>query len=221
MSKMCSGVSATACTLWRGNAGVWARQKTQDLGCGGYREKRRGKDGKRCPAGDFVPFKEVEMEFLRWFVPQAKNALLGDDETQTLIETLTAKKDALQGKIEQTLTLLDAGLAVNEVKARLAKLEGERREVETRLTEAKAEQSSQNEMPETFKTLNVLLHKAIDGDMAVRRKIAAIVPTLVRDIKVNITDRLFPSFQVLFSNGKTADYTMTLVSHYGLDAYPK
>jgi hypothetical protein len=204
------------CSVCGGSMKVF---KGRWLGCLGFRNKKLDPTGKPCSIKNMIPFPEVEREFISWFVPTAKDALLGKDDSQSRIDALQAKKDALKAKIEQTIALLDAGLALPEVQSRLTKLEAERRETEANLSEAKAEQSSKAVMPDTMNQLEAIMREANLGNQDTRRKIANIVPSLVKSVVINISDKLYPSFRVILTNDRVIEYTMTLMSHYGKHPY--
>jgi hypothetical protein len=142
----------------------------------------------------------MEWQFLQWFVPEATEALLGKDQSFSRIESLAAKKNVLEAKIEQTLGLLDEGLPVDKVKQRLQTLDSERTAVDGELAKAKADNATKASLPQTMDTLNKLVDSALN-DQAVRAKVAALVPTIVRNIKVNTEDKKKPSFRVDLLNG--------------------
>ena len=119
--------------------------KHKYIACSGYREGK-------CDIKHMLPFQEMEYEFVKWFVPQAKDALLGKDESATNIKALQGKRSAIQKRIETTIELLDAGIAVNEIKSRLLKLEKEKQAVENELANTNAEQVSNASLPDM--TLN-------------------------------------------------------------------
>src|ERR1035441_4938887 len=99
--------------------------KDRYLGCSGYRTSRQDKNGKPCTVKNLVPFAEMEREFISWFVPQAKEALLGNDDSFPRIDALEARQKALASRIETTLGLLDDidnPLPVEQIKSRLTKL---------------------------------------------------------------------------------------------------
>ena len=176
---------------------------------GGYLQCGGVQVGK-CDIRNVVPFVEMERELISWFVPQAKDALLGKDETFTAIDTLQGKLNAIQKRIEATLTLLDAGVAVNEVQTRLVKLDHERREIENDLANAKAEQSSKASIPDTLNQLNTLIDEGNMGNQATRKKIASLVPSIVKDVVVDLTDKCFPSFVCHLVNGQSIEWEYDL-----------
>lgn len=192
------------------------------LGCYGYRTGRKDKNGNRCSVKKMVLFAEMEREFLSWFVPHAKDALIGKDDSYPRIDALQAKRKALQDKIEKALDWLaddTSPMPEQQIKSRLTMLEVEKRQVEANLSEAKAEASTKAVMPETFQQLETLTREANLGNQEIRRKIANVVTSLVKSIVINITDKLFPSFHVVLIDDKEIDYTMTMASVYGVDAY--
>jgi hypothetical protein len=155
----------------------------------------------KCDISHVVKFKEMEYEFTRWFVEQAQDALLGQDDHQATIKSLQTKQDAIKQRIRLTVDLLDSGLAVNEIKERLAKLEKEKASVESEIADLKAKQSSNAALPDTLQRLETLLDDS-RTNQETRRKIAALVPSIVRDVRVDLSDKWFPSFEVEMIDGQ-------------------
>jgi hypothetical protein len=158
-----------------------------------------------CTVKNMVPFAEMEREFLSWFVPQAKHALLGKDKTYPRIDALDARQKALAQRIETTLGLLDDDanpLPVEQIKSRLTTLEREKREVEGNLAEARAEASSKAVMPDSIKQLETLIDGANMGNQEIRRKIANVVPSIVKEVVIDLQYRDTPSFKVSLINGQ-------------------
>ena len=166
----------------------------------------RGATIGKCNINHTVKFSEMEYAFLTWFVEQAKDALLGQsDESQERIKTLEAKMDTIKKRISKTIELLDSGLAVNEIKARLTKLEDEKAQVESEIAELKAKQSSNAVLPDAIERLNQMVDDCRDNQ-EIRKKVAALVPTIVKDVRVDLSDKWFPSFKVHLINGETATF---------------
>jgi DNA invertase Pin-like site-specific DNA recombinase len=166
---------------------------------GGYLQCGGVQVGK-CDVRNVVRFQEMEYEFAKWFVPQAKDALLGQDDNRSAIQTLTSKQDAIQGRIRKTVDLLDAGLAVNEIKERLTKLEAEKAQVVSQIAELKAKQSNNATLPDTITRLEAMIDDCLTNQET-RKKVASLVPSIVKDVRVDLTDRWFPSFEVHLVNG--------------------
>jgi DNA invertase Pin-like site-specific DNA recombinase len=162
--------------------------------CGGYRVNK-------CTQKNMLQFPEVEFEFAKWFVPHAEKALLGNDENSTRIETLETKRAAIQKRIENTLALLDEGIAVKEVKERLAKLETERQGVDNMLAEARTKQSAKKAHPDTFKELASLIDGVLDNQET-RKRVAALIPQIVERVDMDLSEKLFPSFTCTLVNGQ-------------------
>lgn len=175
--------------IYIGDGGVMRIQ------CNGYRLAK-------CDQKNMVQYPELEYEFAKWFVPHAKDALLGSDENSTQIETLETKRAALQNRIDKTLALLDdEKLPINEIKSRLAKLENERRILDEELSSEKAKQSTLASHPETFKELD----KIVDGileNQDVRRRVATLIPSIVQRVDIDLSDKMFPSFTCHLVNGE-------------------
>jgi len=155
----------------------------------------------KCDVTHVVKFKEMEFEFTRWFVEQAKDALLGQDDHQATIKSLQTKLDAIKQRIRLTIDLLDSGLAVNEIKERLAKLDKEKASVESQIADLKAQQSSNAALPDTIQRLETLIDDS-QTNQETRRKIAALVPSIVKDVRIDLSDRWFPSFEIHLVNGE-------------------
>jgi hypothetical protein len=179
--------------------------KGQYIGCFGYRTAKHDENTTPCTVKNMVPFAEMEREFLSWFVPQAKHALLGKDKTYPRIDALDARQKALAQRIETTLGLLDDDanpLPVEQIKSRLTTLEREKREVEGNLAEARAEASSKAVMPDSIKQLETLIDGANMGNQEIRRKIANVVPSIVKEVVIDLQYRDTPSFKVSLINGQ-------------------
>lgn len=169
--------------------------KDNYLACSGYHVGK-------CKVKHMVPnYREIEIEFAKWFVPTAKDALLGKDEASANIEALTAKKNTLTGRIETTLELLDSGLAPIEVKARIARLTNERDGIDNEIASAKANQSINATLPESFKQLDTLIDGILDNQ-DIRKKVSSIVPTIIKRVDIDISNKMFPSFTVHLINGE-------------------
>ena len=158
---------------------------------------------------------------LEWFIPIAKEELLGKDDNISIVDTLNIKLKSIATKIDETFNLLDSELPMpmDKVSERLSKLEIERRTIENDIASAKAETSSKSSMPETFDELLAITKELNMNNQEMRKKVACIVPTLIKDLVVNIEDKLFPSFHVILINGREIDYSLTMVSTYGVKAY--
>jgi len=194
--------------------------KGKYLGCTGYRDRKRNENGEVCEVKNLVPWKPLERDFLRWFIPVAEKELLNKDNSQvSRINALQTKLDTLSERIKDTYDLMDFGLGKAEAKERLGKLEAERTTTLNSLNEAKAEQSQQGATPDAIRELKQLLHGAIDGNQSIRERIASIVPKLIESCTIDISDKRFPSFQVILANGQHVSYAGTLVDYYGVDAY--
>jgi DNA invertase Pin-like site-specific DNA recombinase len=176
------------------------------LGCSGY---QIGK----CSIKHMVRFKELEQEFLQWFIPQAKDLLLGKDEGLTGIKTLEAKLNGCIKRIDETLSLLDEGLAVAQVKERLIKLQKEKDKLEDELQQSRAEHSSKSSFPDTLHQLDMLIDGCIEGNQEARKKVSSIVPSIVKDVVIDIEHRHQPSFQVTLHDGQTLNWTYHIVEY--------
>jgi DNA invertase Pin-like site-specific DNA recombinase len=163
------------------------------LQCGGVQVDK-------CDIKNVVKFPEMEYEFAKWFIPQAKDALLGQDNNQSAIQTLTSKLDAVQKRIKITIDLLDAGLAVNEIKERLTKLEAEKSQIANEIADLRAKQSTNAALPDTIKRLEAMIDDC-QTSQETRKKVASLVPSIVKDVRVDLSDRWFPSFEVHLING--------------------
>ena len=191
------------------------------LGCSGYRDKKHDKNGNACSVKNLVPFQALEQSLLQWFIPIAREELLGKDESVSAIDTLQIKLKSIATKIDETFNLLDGELPMpmDKVRERLSKLEIERRTIENALATNKSASSSKASMPETFDELLAITKELNMNNQEMRQRVACIVPTLIKDILVDITDKLYPSFHVVLVNGKEIDCSMTMVSTYGVKAY--
>jgi hypothetical protein len=170
----------------------------------GYRIGRKDKNNKPCTVKNLVPFAEMEQEFLHWFIPEAKDALLGKDNGETSTDVLEAKQKALRSRIETTFALMDKEdpMPVEQIKARLTRLETERRAVEAQLAEARAEASTKATHPDTIHELETLIDACDTGNQEARKKVAALVPSFVKEVVIDLTDRWFPSFAVHLTDPK-------------------
>jgi DNA-binding transcriptional MerR regulator len=164
----------------------------------------------KCDISHVVKFKEMEFEFTRWFVEQAKDALLGQDDHLASIKSLQTKQDSVKQRIRLTIDLLDSGLAVNEIKERLAKLEKEKASVESEIADLKAKQSTNAALPDTIHRLEALIDDC-QTNQETRRKIAALVPSIVKDVRVDLSDKWFPSFVVEMVDGQKLKWTYDIV----------
>ena len=113
----------------------------------------RGATLGKCNVSNVVKFSEMEFEFSKWFIEQAKDALLGKDDQQEAIKVLLAKHDAIEERMQVTVDLLDKGYGVNVVAERSAKLEKEKAFVESEVAEIKAKQSSDAVLPDSIQRL--------------------------------------------------------------------
>ena len=170
----------------------------------------RGATLGKCDVSHVVKFREMEYEFTRWFVEQAKDALLGQDDHHATIKSLQSKQDAIKQRIRLTIDLLDSGLAVNEIKERLAKLEREKASVESEIADLKAKQSSNAALPDTIQRLEALIDDC-QTNQETRRKIAALVPSIVKDVRVDLSDKWFPSFEIEMLEGQKLKWTYDIV----------
>lgn len=164
----------------------------------------------KCDISHVVKFKEMEYEFTRWFVERAKDALLGQDDHQATIKTLQSKQDAIKERIRLTIDLLDRGLSVNEISERLAKLEKEKASIENEIAELRAKQSSNAALPDAIQRLEALIDDC-QTNQETRRKIAALVPSIVKDVRVDLSDKWFPSFEVEMIDGQKLKWTYDIV----------
>jgi hypothetical protein len=167
----------------------------------------RGATLGKCNVSNVVKFSEMEFEFAKWFIEQAKDALLGKDDQQEAIKVLLAKHDAIEERMQVTVDLLDKGYGVNVVAERLAKLEKEKAFVESEVAEIKAKQSSDAVLPDSIQRLGQLIDECQSFDKSItnqetRKKIAAIVPSIVKDVRINLSDKCFPSFEIHLVNGE-------------------
>ena len=175
------------------------------LACSGYQQKR-------CTIKNMLRgYNEIEFEFAKWFVPAAKDVLLGKDNSSYAVEALIAKRNALTGRIEKTLTLLDDDtMPAVEIKSRLAKLEAERINIENEIATTKANQSINATLPETFKELDTLINGVLDNQ-DIRKQVSGVIPTIVRRVDIDIADKLFPSFTVHLINGENIEWQYDIV----------
>jgi DNA invertase Pin-like site-specific DNA recombinase len=164
------------------------------MACAGYQQGR-------CKIKNMIKFREMEYEFTKWLVPMAKDALLGTDETKADIDALQVKIGGIDKRIEETLELLDSGLAPIQVKARIIKLEDEKTTIENEINTAKTKQVSHADLPANLKLLDSLIDGVLDNQDA-RRKVADIVPTMVKRVEIDIADKIMPSFTAYLINGE-------------------
>ncbi len=170
--------------------------------CNGYRVGK-------CDQINMLRFEDVEYEFAKWFIPLAKEKLLGKDSTVGQIETLTGKRQELQKRIEATISLLDSGVAVNEVSARLNRLVSERKRYDNAIETAKAKETSAATNPETIKALELLL-QGIRDNQEIRRKVAILIPSIVKVVKADISEKYFPVFTCELINGDVIEWSASL-----------
>lgn len=194
------------------NSAMKVITKDKYIACSGY---ALGK----CKVKNMIKFPEMEYEFAKWFVPVAKNALLGGDETFSSIDSLTAKKDALQSKIEAMLDLVTSGIVSNEAKGRLLKLQSERDGIDNEIATVKANQVSNANLPATIKQLEGIIDGVLDNQ-SIRKQVAGIVPTLIKKVDIDIADKLFPSFTVHLINGANVKCEFEIIE-YGINAKGK
>ena len=180
------------------------------LACSGYQQGR-------CKVKNMVRnYKEIEFEFAQWFVPEAKDALLGKDANITDIEALQGKKEALLKRMETTVELLDKGYATDVIEKRLAKLTGERDAIDNEIASAKANQSINTMLPASFEKLNGIIEGVLDNQ-DIRKQVASIVPTIVKRVDIDIKDKWFPSFTVHLINGEQIKWDYRMLE-YGIEA---
>jgi DNA invertase Pin-like site-specific DNA recombinase len=194
------------------------------MGCTGYKIGKRDKNGNPCTVKTMVPFKELEREFIEWFIPMAKEQLLGTNEKNSEIDAMETKLTSIKKQIEITMDMMldtTTPLPIEQIKSRLSKLEIEKRYVEANITELKSKESSNNNIPKQFDELKTLLIACNTGNQEARKRVAAIVPSIIKKIVIDITDKRLPSFNVVLINGKEINYTMTMAQHYGVEAYNK
>lgn len=165
----------------------------------------RGATLGKCKVSNLVKFSEMEFAFAQWFIDYAKDALLGQDDQQEAIKALLSKHDAIEARMKVTADLLDKGYGVNVVAERLAKLEKEKALVESQVAEMKAKQSSNAVLPDTIERLGQMIDDCRDNQEA-RKKIAALVPTIVKNVRVDLSDKFFPAFEVHLINGGIATF---------------
>ena len=176
------------------------------LACYGYQIKR-------CKVGNMISgYKNIEYEFAKWFVPTAKDALLGKTDNTYGIDSLMAKKTVLNGKMEAMVSLLDNKAAAIAAQSRLDKLGIELNTVENEIATFKATQANNAMLPETF----IELDRIIDGirdNQEIRKKVANLVPTIVKRVDIDIKDKIYPTFTVHLING---EQTITFAQEYSL-----
>jgi DNA-binding TFAR19-related protein (PDSD5 family) len=159
-----------------------------------------------------IKFPEMEFAFARWFVPMAKDALLGKDTGFEAIKALTAKKNALQGKIDAMLDLVTSGIVSNEAKQRLSKLALERDAIDNEIVSVKANQVQSANIPATIERLDAIVEGVLDNQ-AVRKQVADVIPGLVKDVEVDLADKCFPSFTVRLINGETVTWRYDAIEY--------
>jgi DNA invertase Pin-like site-specific DNA recombinase len=183
------------------------------LACAGYQQGR-------CTVKNMLAdYHHIEHQFAQWFVPTAKDALLGKDASISDIEALQAKRIALQGRMEQTVALLDKGYATDIIEKRLAKLTDERDGIDNEIASTKAKQTVNAALPESFDRLNDIIDGVLDNQ-EIRKRVAAIVPTIVKRVDIDIKDKFFPSFAVHLINNETIKWEYQ-VNEFGIDAKGK
>lgn len=168
-------------------------------------------------------YKEIEWAFINWFVDAAKDTLLGKDEKSVSIEALIAKKNAMNERIDVTLNLLDDDkqqMPVDKIKARLAKLETEKVNVDNEIATAKSNQANTATLPEAFEQLQSYVDGVMMDNQDIRRKISSIVPTIVKRVEVDISDKSFPSFEVELINGMKEKWTYD-IGEFAIDTKGK
>jgi len=172
------------------------------LGCSGHFV---GRCGIKNMLADYV---NTEIDFATWFVPMAKDALLGKDDSTVSIDALTTKKDALNGKIEAMVSLLDSAIAANAAKKQLDKLGIELSTIENEIATIKANTASQANMPEHINELKTII-AGIKDNQEIRKRVSEIIPNLVSRVEIDLENKWFPSFNVILTNGKTITWTQT------------
>ena len=88
---------------------------------------------------------------------------------------------------------------------RLAKLTTEKEKTESELSKCKSENENVASLPKTFVELNKMIDGVLDNQ-DIRRKVANVVPTLVRKITLDIADKFNPSFNVHLINGEQINW---------------
>jgi hypothetical protein len=179
--------------------------KDKYIACSGYALGR-------CKVKTMIKFPEMEFAFARWFVPMAKDALLGKDTGFEAIKALTAKKNALQGKIDAMLDLVTSGIVSNEAKQRLSKLALERDAIDNEIVSVKANQVQSANIPATIERLDAIVEGVLDNQ-AVRKQVADVIPGLVKDVEVDLADKCFPSFTVRLINGETVTWRYDAIEY--------
>lgn len=159
----------------------------------------------KCKIKNMMPFREMEFEFAKWFIPQAKDALFGKDTSASSIETLETKRTALQGTQSSIMEQWDGKTAFNLIQSKLAKIESELNGIVNEIAALKAEQSANAVLPETLKELNTLLAGIIENQ-EVRKKVAALVPAIVKEVVIDIADKNNPSFVCELVNNKKIEW---------------
>ena len=165
------------------------------IACNGYQVKQ-------CKVKNMVKFGELEYEFAKWFVPHAKTALLGSNELVVNIKAVEAKRDTLRAKQQAILDQWDGQTAFAMIQGQLQKLESEMNEASNTIAALKAEQSSNAAVPETLRELDAIIDGVLDNQDT-RKRVASLVPSLVKCVKVDIADKYSPSFSAELVNGQT------------------
>lgn len=193
---------------------AFPKKKSYSIGCMGYREKRKDENGNRCPAKHQVPWDEMERELIKWFVPQAKDALLGKDDSKTLIDGLLAKQNAVQTKLQNDMPLLDdPRMPRDMIIERLARLQKERVDIENEIKARKAEHSSKASMPDSINELETLIDDACSGNQQSRKRIATLASSIVKDVQIDIANRDFPSFKVILIDGQVLHWEYDIIMY--------
>jgi DNA invertase Pin-like site-specific DNA recombinase len=172
--------------------------KHKYIQCAGHRE---GKEVTRNQCKNMVQFPAIEYVLAAWLIPTAKELLMGKDESVTTIMSLAAKKTSIQVKLDTMLDMVMNGVAVNEAKERIAKLEIERNTVENEITKLKASTESKAGMPETFKQLESIID-GIKENQVTRKRVADLMPQIVQKVIADISNKERPKFTVTLTDGK-------------------
>lgn len=171
----------------------------------------RGATLGKCVVSVCVKFSEMEYAFLTWFVEQAKDALLGQNDQQDAIKALESKLDAIQQHITLTSELIyelkKNGLTIGDVSNRIIKLESEKSLVQNEIADLKSKQSSNAVIPATFEQLRQMIDECQQIDRSItnqetRKKIADLVPSIVKNVRIDLSDKFFPSFEVELIDGQ-------------------
>lgn len=185
--------------------------KDNYIACTGYQVGK-------CKVKNMVKYKELEYQFAQWFIPEAKEALLGKDESFETVDILSAKKDAINKRIDVTLTLLDDDkqvLPIEKIKSRLTTLQTEKDAIENEIATLKATKANNATLPDTFKQLDQLADGIWDNQ-EIRKKVSSLVPTLVKRVEIDLSDKLFPSFNCHLINGETINWKYALDNKHSI-----